>query len=107
MSFTRGTIVKSFFWKLFERLSVQLIQFVVTIVMARLLLPSEYGIIVLITIFIQLCDVIIDGGLNTALIQKKTSDNTDFSTISIFSLTLISFQTIRKPKFMQHWSSIS
>lgn len=86
MSFTRGTIVKSFFWKLFERLSVQLIQFVVTIVLARLLLPSEYGIIALITIFIQLCDVIIEGGLNTALIQKKTADNTDFSTIFFFSL---------------------
>lgn len=88
MAFSRGTIVKSFFWKLFERLSAQLIQFVVTIVLARLLLPSEYGIIALIAIFIQLCDVIIDGGLNTALIQKKEADNTDFSTIFYFSLGL-------------------
>lgn len=88
MAFSRGTIVKSFIWKLFERLSAQLIQFVVTIVLARLLLPSEYGIIALIAIFIQLCDVIIDGGLNTALIQKKEADNTDFSTIFYFSLGL-------------------
>lgn len=86
MAFSRGTILKSFLWKLFERLSAQLIQFVVTIVLARLLLPSEYGIIALIAIFIQLCDVIIDGGLNTALIQKKDADNTDFSTIFYFSL---------------------
>ena len=86
MAYTRGTILKSFFWKLFERLSGQLIQFVVTIVLARLLLPSEYGTIALIAIFIQLCDVIIDGGLNTALIQKKDADNTDFSTIFFFSL---------------------
>lgn len=86
MAFTRGTIFKSFLWKLFERLSAQLIQFVVTIVLARLLLPSEYGTIALIAIFIQLCDVIIDGGLNTALIQKKEADNTDFSTIFYFSL---------------------
>lgn len=86
MAFTRGTILKSFFWKLFEKLSAQLIQFVVTIVLARLLLPSEYGTIALIAIFIQLCDVIIDGGLNTALIQKKDADNTDFSTIFYFSL---------------------
>ena len=88
MSFSRGTIIKSFLWKLFERLSAQLIQFVVTIVLARLLLPSEYGIIALIAIFIQLCDVIIDGGLNTALIQKKDADNTDFSTIFYFSLSM-------------------
>lgn len=86
MGYSRGTIVKSFFWKLFERLSAQLIQFVVTIVLARLLLPSEYGTIALIAIFIQLCDVIIDGGLNTALIQKKNADNVDFSTIFYFSL---------------------
>jgi len=86
MAFLRGTIIKSFFWKLFERIGVQLIQFVVTIVLARLLLPSEYGIIALITIFITLCDVIIDGGLNTALIQKKDADTKDFSTILFFSL---------------------
>lgn len=88
MAFTRGTIVRSFLWKLFERLSVQLIQFIITVVLARLLLPSEYGIVALIAIFITLCDVIIDGGLNTALIQKKNADNLDFSTIFYFSLCI-------------------
>lgn len=86
MAFSKGTIIKSFLWKLLERLSAQLIQFVITIVLARLLLPSEYGIIALIAVFIQLCDVIIDGGLNTALIQKKDADNLDFSSIFFFSL---------------------
>ena len=86
MAFTKGTIVKSLLWKLFERLGAQLIQFAVTIVLARLLLPSEYGIVALIAIFISLCEVFIDGGLNTALIQKKNADNTDFSTIFYFSL---------------------
>lgn len=86
MAFTRGTIVKSFFWKFCERISVQLIQFVVTLVLARLLMPSEYGIIALIVVFVQLCDVIIESGLNTALIQKKDADNIDFSTIFFFSL---------------------
>lgn len=91
MAFTRGTVIKSFLWKLFERISAQLIQFVITIVLARLLLPSEYGIIALIAIFIALCDVVIDGGLNTALIQKKNADNTDFSTIFYFSLGMAVF----------------
>ena len=73
---------------MFERFSAQLIQFVVTIVLARLLLPSEYGVVALVAIFIQLCDVIIDGGLNTALVQKKDADNTDFSTIFFFSILM-------------------
>ena len=88
MAFTRGTILRSFFWKLFERTGTQLIQFIVTIVLARLLLPSEYGVIALITVFIQLCYVIVDGGLNTALIQKRNADEVDFSTIFFFSLAM-------------------
>lgn len=88
MSFSRGTIISSFFWKLFERIGAQLVQFIVTIILARLLLPSEYGTVALITVFIALCDVIIDGGFNTALIQKKGADNLDFSTIFYFSLLL-------------------
>ena len=88
MAISRERVVKSFFWKLFERLIVQIVQFFITIVLARLLLPEEYGTIALIAVFIQLCDVIIDGGLNTALVQKKNADNLDFSTILFFSLGL-------------------
>ena len=88
MAISRERIVKSFFWKLFERLIVQVVQFIITIVLARLLLPEEYGTIALVVVFIQLCDVIIDGGLNTALVQKKDADNIDFSTIFFFSLAL-------------------
>lgn len=91
MAFSRGIILKSFIWKLIERFSTQLIQFAITIVLARLLLPEQYGIIALITIFIQICDVIIDGGLNTALIQKKNADNLDFSTIFFFSIGMAGF----------------
>lgn len=88
MAFSRGTIVRSFFWKFLERSSVQLVGFLVTVILARLLTPNEYGLISLITVFIAIADVIIDGGLNTALIQKKDSDNTDFSTIFFFSMGL-------------------
>lgn len=86
MSFSRGQVVKSFFWKLLERSGAQIITFIVSIILARLLEPSEYGIIAIITIFINLANVIIDGGLNTALIQKKNADDVDFSTILYFSL---------------------
>lgn len=91
MSFSRGQVVKSFFWKLLERSGAQIITFIVSIILARLLEPSEYGIIAIITIFINLANVIIDGGLNTALIQKKNADDVDFSTILYFSLLLSGF----------------
>lgn len=83
MDFAKGTIIKSILWKFLEKILVQGVQFVVTILLARLLLPSEFGIIALINIFIILSNVIIEGGLSTALIQKKYTDNIDFSTIFI------------------------
>ena len=63
-------IVHSFFWKLLERFGSQAISMFVTILLARILLPSEYGIIAILVVFIDLANVIIDGGLNTALIQN-------------------------------------
>lgn len=84
----RNTIVISFIWKLLERFSAQAISLGVTIILARLLLPAEFGIVAIIAVFINLANVIIDGGLSTALIQKKDADNTDFSTITFFSLAV-------------------
>lgn len=91
MAFSRGVVIRSFLWKFLEKASTQLIQFVVTIVLARLLLPSEYGAIALVTVFLALCNVIVDGGLNTALIQKKDADDLDFSTIFYFGILLSIF----------------
>lgn len=81
MEFSKHKILHSFVWKLSERFSVQGISFIVSICLARLLRPSEYGEIALIMVFINIANVIIDGGLNTALIQKKDANKTDFSTI--------------------------
>lgn len=86
MEITRNLAIKSFIWKFLERSGAQVITFIVTIILARLLLPEEYGVIALITIFINICNVIVDGGLNTALIQKQHADDKDFSTIFYFSL---------------------
>lgn len=82
------TVIKSMLWKLMERFSTQIVSFVISIILARILAPSEYGIIAIILIFINFANVIIDGGLNTALIQKKDADQTDFSTIFWFCLLL-------------------
>ena len=88
MSTSRTTIFLSMIWRLLEKISVQVVSFIITVVLARLLLPEQYGVIALITIFIALAEVLVDGGLNMALIQKKDADNTDFSTVFFFSLVL-------------------
>lgn len=86
MSYSRKTILSSLIWKFLERIGSQAVSFIVTIVLARLLTPDEYGTVALILIFVALAEVIAEGGLNTALVQKKNSDDVDFSTIFYFSL---------------------
>ena len=75
-------------WKMAERISNQIVRFVIMIVLARLLMPEDYGAIALVIIFVSLCDVILISGLGSPLIQKKEVDNADFSTILYCSLLL-------------------
>ena len=72
-------------WKLFERLSAQIVTIGVSIILARLLDPSHYGLISLVTIFITLANVFVSDGFGSALIQKKDSDNIDFSSVLVFN----------------------
>lgn len=86
MSLSRNSVLTSFIWKFLERGSVQVFSFIVTIILARLLTPDDYGSIALVMIFISLATVFVEGGLSTALIQKKDCDSKDYSTILYFSL---------------------
>ena len=83
---TKQTVLSSLLWKLMERGGTQGIQFIVQIVLARLLLPEDYGLIALVTIFITLANVFVQSGFNTALIQKKDADEVDFSSVFYLSL---------------------
>lgn len=85
---SRGVIIRSFVWKLAERGGAQLVGFIVTLVLARLLSPDEYGIISIVNIFLSIATVLIQGGMNTALIQKKEIDRTDISTVFFLSLAV-------------------
>lgn len=69
-----------------ERGGTQGIQFFVSIILARLLSPEEYGIIAIIMVFILLANVFVESGFNTALIQKKDVDEVDFSSVLYLSL---------------------
>jgi teichuronic acid exporter len=79
-------VLSSLFWKLMERGGTQGIQFIVQIVLARLLLPEDYGIIALVVIFTSIAGVFVQSGFNTALIQKKNADEADFSSVFFLSL---------------------
>ena len=83
---TKDKVISSLFWKLMERGGTQGIQFIVQIVLARLLLPEDYGIIALVAIFIIIANVFVQSGFNTALIQKKDASEADFSSVFYLSL---------------------
>lgn len=73
-------------WSGVEKVAYEVIQFVVSIVLARLLTPHDYGAIGLMTVFIVFSQLFIDGGLSTALIQKKDRTEEDYNTVFWFNL---------------------
>lgn len=79
-------VVKGLFWKLLENGGAQGVQFVMAIILARLLTPSEYGVVGIIMIFITIANVFVQNGFSTALIQKKQADQEDFSSVCWFEL---------------------
>lgn len=68
-------------WTLMNKFLSQGISFVVSVVLARLLLPEDYGVIAMLNIFIMFSSVLIDAGFGTALIQKKDADDLDYNTV--------------------------
>lgn len=83
---TKNKVVSSMIWKFLERCGFQFVQFFLSIILARLLTPSDYGVIALILVFTQISNVFISSGFGTALIQKKDSDELDFSSVFYLSL---------------------
>lgn len=77
----KSSVITSLVWKFLERIGAQAVQFFVGIILARLLAPSDFGLIALVTVFIAIANVFVQSGLNTSLIQKKDADNVDFSTV--------------------------
>ncbi|MEG2415059.1 MAG: oligosaccharide flippase family protein, partial [Kiritimatiellia bacterium] len=80
-------VMKGFFWAFLERGSTQIVGFVISMILARLLTPTDYGTVALLSIFIALTGVIVNSGLGTALIQKKEATELDFN--SVFYLSII------------------
>lgn len=83
---SKKNVLTSLIWKFLERGVVQGMQFILSIILARIVTPSDYGMIAILLVFIQIANVFIQSGFNTALIQKKDSDDLDFSSIFYLSI---------------------
>ena len=83
---TRKKVVSGLLWKFGERITAQIISLVVSIILARLLSPDEYGAVALIMVFITIANVFVANGFGSALIQKKDADNLDFSSVFFINL---------------------
>lgn len=86
MKTTGQSVLSNLIWKFAERCGAQIVQFIVSIVLARILAPEAYGTIALVLVFITILQVFVDSGLANALIQKKDADDVDFSSVFYFNV---------------------
>ena len=80
------TVFSNLIWRFMERCGSQVVSFVVSIVLARLLEPELYGTIALVTVITSILQVFVDSGMANALIQKKDTDDLDYSSVFYFNV---------------------
>lgn len=81
MAGSKQKVAGGLFWSYGERIMAQLVSLIVSIVLARLLDPENYGVISIVMIFITFCDAIVTGGFGNAIVQKKDADELDVNTM--------------------------
>lgn len=86
MASLKEKTVKGFVWSSIDRFSGQAIQFVFSILIARLLTPEDYGVIAMLGVFLAVSQTFIDSGFGTALIRKIDRTEVDFSTVFYFNI---------------------
>lgn len=87
---SKNKVFSNLIWRFAERCGAQLVAFVVSVILARILDPDAYGTIALITVFTTILQVFVDSGLGNALIQKKEADDLDFSTVFFTNIAFCS-----------------
>ena len=80
--------IHGFFWSFLDSFGIYFIKFGFSIAIARMLVPKDYGLVGMIAVFIAISEMLIDSGFLSALVQKKDTDNTDYSTIFWFNFVL-------------------
>ena len=94
-------IVSGMVWRFGEKITAQAVSLIVSIVLARILMPEDYGIVAIVNIFIAIAEIFVTSGLGIALIQKKDATQLDFSTLFwcniILSLVLYAIVYVASP----------
>lgn len=93
MTTLKEKTIHSLFWKLLEKGGNQAASLIVQIFLARLLVPEDFGNLAILLVFINIGNVIVQSGLNTALVQSQTANETDYSTVFwlCFSFSLLGY----------------
>ncbi|MBP3391823.1 MAG: lipopolysaccharide biosynthesis protein [Clostridia bacterium] len=84
--YSKKNILVNFVWRLLERFGAQGVTLIVSIILARLLDPTVYGTVALVTVITTILQVFVDSGFGNALVQKKDADDLDFSTVFTFNI---------------------
>lgn len=82
----KSQVMSGMFWRFGERICAQLVTFIVSIVLARILSPEHYGAVALLMIFITIANVFVSEGFGKALIQKKDVTDQDYSSVFYFNI---------------------
>ncbi|BEI56546.1 MULTISPECIES: lipopolysaccharide biosynthesis protein [Butyricimonas] len=82
----KNKTVKGVVWSSVERFAVAGLQFVIMIIMARVLTPEDYGLVAMLQIFIAVSQSLIDSGFSQALIRKLDRTQADYSTVFYFNI---------------------
>lgn len=72
---------KGLFWRTLESIGVQGMQFIIQLVLARILMPADFGVVAILNIFVNLANTLVQNGLGSALVQKKDPKKEDFATV--------------------------
>ena len=83
---TKQKVAANLFWRFLERGGSQVVSFVVSLVLARILEPAEFGPVSKVLVITAILTVFVDSGMANALIQKKDPDNLDFSSVFWFNI---------------------
>lgn len=83
-----SSIASSIAFKLIERFGTQMVNLILNVILARLLMPEDYGTLAILNVFVVLAQVVSQNGINNALIQKTDVDDDDYSTGLILSLLI-------------------
>jgi O-antigen/teichoic acid export membrane protein len=81
----RTKVIHSFFWVFIDSFGQRIFQFIIGIILARLLLPEEFGLIGMIAVFITFSQLFIDSGFSFALIRKKEVTRIEYETVFWFN----------------------